>query len=176
MSLRSSKTVFLTRHKRIRCSRKSGFPAAKGYLSSRPADPSKKLRGRPKNLLSMTPEGLKALERTVQNAVGLAELFVRHSDSRDEKDGKIRCGGCFKARFKHPGTVLPFRTLFLWKGKSGPDSFTPIYKGFDRARSNRRHGSEVRAARVCGDTEARNRGKTDSLRSGKIQFEIQFSN
>jgi hypothetical protein len=48
--------------------------------------------------------------------------------------------------------VLPFQTLFLWKGNTGPDSFTAIYKGYDRARSNRRPGFEVRAARVCGDT------------------------
>ena len=39
----------------------------KGYLSSRPSDPGKELRGWPKNLLSITPEGLKTLEHTVEN-------------------------------------------------------------------------------------------------------------
>ena len=62
----------------------------KGYLSSRPSDPSKELRGRPRNLLTITPEGLRALERTVENAVGLAELFAQHSGRKKWKDSLLR--------------------------------------------------------------------------------------
>ena len=65
----------------------------KGYLSSRTSDPSKELRGRPKNLLSITPEGLRALERTVENAVKLTELFAQHSGRKKWKDLLLRLIG-----------------------------------------------------------------------------------
>jgi hypothetical protein len=38
----------------------------------------------------MTPEGLKALERTVENAVSLAELFAQYSGRKKWKDSLLR--------------------------------------------------------------------------------------
>jgi PadR family transcriptional regulator len=54
----------------------------KGYLTSKATDPKKEPRGRPRYLLTMTPMGKKALERSTENAVRLAELFAEHSRKR----------------------------------------------------------------------------------------------
>jgi DNA-binding PadR family transcriptional regulator len=62
----------------------------KGYLSARPSDLGKEWRGPPKNLLSITPEGLTALERTVENAVNLVELVAQYSGRKKWKDSLLR--------------------------------------------------------------------------------------
>jgi len=54
----------------------------KGLLLSRATDPRKEPRGRPRHLLSLTPLGKKALERSTENALRLAELFSAHSRKR----------------------------------------------------------------------------------------------
>src|SRR6266576_1099885 len=56
----------------------------KGLLSSKATDPKKEPRGRPRELLSLTPRGKKALERSVENANRLAELFSEHSRKKDK--------------------------------------------------------------------------------------------
>jgi hypothetical protein len=38
----------------------------------------------------MTPEGSKALDRTVENDVGLAELLARHSGRKKWKESLLR--------------------------------------------------------------------------------------
>ena len=54
----------------------------KGYLTSKATDPKKEPRGRPRYLLTMTPLGKKALERSTENGFRLAELFAEHSRKR----------------------------------------------------------------------------------------------